>query len=269
MPSQPTATMKRQPRLRREELRSLMLEAGRAILFEDGLGLSAESLTFKKVFDRVEAETGIRITNASVIGRVWSGQDAYRVDVVDRLATTMAGEDGSLLDTEYEAVFISVAVALEGLDLTDPDDRAFGLQEIARRSTRVGSGAMEESRWVFRTVAWMMTVFGVSGQKDVDVLQHTMGTAYTRSLERFRELNSTLMTLLGLRMQPGLSIDDFTRAQMAFLEGFQLRQAIEGPLPDVILPTGHDGSDEEWSMAAIGVQALAQRYFEVDPEHSW
>ena len=39
---------KRQPRQTREELRSLLLETGRTILREDGLGTGAESLTFKR-----------------------------------------------------------------------------------------------------------------------------------------------------------------------------------------------------------------------------
>ena len=52
------------PRLSRGGLRELLVEKGGSILREDGLGTGAETLTFKKVFDRVE-EPGIRLTNAS------------------------------------------------------------------------------------------------------------------------------------------------------------------------------------------------------------
>ncbi len=48
----------------REELRELLMSAGRSILYEEGLGTGAETLTFKRVFDRVESESGIRLTNA-------------------------------------------------------------------------------------------------------------------------------------------------------------------------------------------------------------
>ena len=54
----------KRPRISREELRALLLAKGQAILQEEGLGSGAVSLTFKKVFDRVEADTGVHLTNA-------------------------------------------------------------------------------------------------------------------------------------------------------------------------------------------------------------
>lgn len=58
------------PRQSREDIRALMLIAGRSILLEGGLGTGADALNFKRSFDRIESETGIRLSNASVIGRV-------------------------------------------------------------------------------------------------------------------------------------------------------------------------------------------------------
>jgi hypothetical protein len=58
----------------REELRTTLIEEGREILFTEGLKAGSSSLTFKRVFDRVEAKTGLRITNASVIKRIWENQ---------------------------------------------------------------------------------------------------------------------------------------------------------------------------------------------------
>jgi hypothetical protein len=45
------------------------LDAGRSILIEEGLGTVADALNFKRAFARVELETGVTLTNASVIGR--------------------------------------------------------------------------------------------------------------------------------------------------------------------------------------------------------
>ena len=70
------------PRLSRDELHNLFIEAGRAILREEGLGAGGDSLTFKRVRERVEADTGIRITNASLIGRIWEDQFDYQTDVL-------------------------------------------------------------------------------------------------------------------------------------------------------------------------------------------
>ena len=56
------------------------------MLREEGLGTGAEALTFKRVFDRVEEDTGVRLTNASVIRRVWENQAEFQVDVLVTIA---------------------------------------------------------------------------------------------------------------------------------------------------------------------------------------
>jgi hypothetical protein len=56
----------RQPRLPRAELRSLLLDAGRAILLERGLQTEASSLTFKAALNRVQADTGLLVFGAQM-----------------------------------------------------------------------------------------------------------------------------------------------------------------------------------------------------------
>ena len=70
------------PRRSKEEIRSLLMAAGRALLDEDGLGVVAGDLPFKRALDRVASDTGVRLTNASVIRRVWENQADYRTDVL-------------------------------------------------------------------------------------------------------------------------------------------------------------------------------------------
>lgn len=79
------------PRIRRDETRSMFIEAGRAILREEGLGTGGEKLTLKRVSDRVEAQFGVRFTNASIIGRIWQNQSEYQTDVL----ATVAADDSN------------------------------------------------------------------------------------------------------------------------------------------------------------------------------
>ena len=67
-----------------------MLRVGRLIIIEDGFGLGIDTLTFKRVFERIDAETGLKLSNASVIRRVWDNQADYQADVL----ATIAGQDG-------------------------------------------------------------------------------------------------------------------------------------------------------------------------------
>jgi hypothetical protein len=70
----------------REELHKVLLEKGREILFEEGFETDSNNLTFKRVFGRVEAKSGQRITNASVIKRVWENQAEHQTDVLVSIA---------------------------------------------------------------------------------------------------------------------------------------------------------------------------------------
>src|SRR6202140_5471028 len=77
---------KRQTKQSREDLRATLLAAGQEILHEEGLKTASRNLTFKRVFERVERESGLRLTNASVIGRVWENQPDYQADVLVSIA---------------------------------------------------------------------------------------------------------------------------------------------------------------------------------------
>jgi|GEM_PF-4285422 len=87
MPAAPylsTSSYSVEPKVRRsrEELRELILDAGRDVLRSEGLGSGAEHLTFKRVLAHVEATQGIRITNASVIRRIWDNQNEFQLEVI-------------------------------------------------------------------------------------------------------------------------------------------------------------------------------------------
>ena len=81
----------RRPQLTQEELRGLFVDAGRQILREEGLSCGAEALTFKRVRERVEADTGILIGNGSIIGRVWESLFDYQTAVM----ATIAADDST------------------------------------------------------------------------------------------------------------------------------------------------------------------------------
>ena len=102
-------TESRQPRQTRDELRNLLLETGRSMLRDQGLGNGAEALTFKRVFERVEIETGIRVTNASVIRRVWEKQADFQADVLAAIA----------LDDHHDLVEVGLRAVKPILDNVD------------------------------------------------------------------------------------------------------------------------------------------------------
>ncbi|MBV8462367.1 MAG: hypothetical protein JO368_03680, partial [Acidimicrobiales bacterium] len=97
------------PRRSREELRELLVNAGVELLIDEGLGSGAGHLTFKRVFEWLEQNAGVRVTNASVIGRIWDNQSDYQTDVLVAIAST----DGTEM---VDAAFRALRPALAGFD---------------------------------------------------------------------------------------------------------------------------------------------------------
>ncbi len=128
----------RRPRRSKDELRQTILEEGRQILIEEGLGPGANNLTFKRVFERVAAKTGVRITNASVIKRVWENQSDFQADVLVAIAHDEARpEAGGALD--------AIAALLNDLDLSTSESRGLALREVCRVGGNASNTAIHAS----------------------------------------------------------------------------------------------------------------------------
>jgi len=107
----------RQPKRSREELHALLIDAGRSILREEGFGTTSGNLTFKKVYERVERDAGVRLTNASVIRRVWENQAEFQADVLVAIAQD---EDRP----EIERTIAALSAVFDGLDFSTVESRA-------------------------------------------------------------------------------------------------------------------------------------------------
>ena len=145
---------RRQPKQTREELKALLLATGMDILCEQGLGTGAEALTFKRVFDRIEQQTGTRLTNASIIPLVWENQADYRADVLVAIAT----DNG---DSEWERTFGAVTEVLGSVDLARPESRWQGVVELCRVGGAANVAALRESPiWPTWTGVWALAASG-------------------------------------------------------------------------------------------------------------
>ncbi len=54
----------------------------------------------------------------------------------------------------------------------------------------------------------------------------------------------------------------------ALAEGCSLRQHVDPHLGVILRPTGPRGEDQEWTLFAIGLEALLMHFFEPDPDWS-
>ena len=50
-------------------------------------------------------------------------------------------------------------------------------------------------------------------------------------------------------------------------QGFSLRHRINGKIEYVTRPTGPNGENEDWTLFALGLEALVHQFFEPDPTY--
>lgn len=251
------ATDKR-PRQSREDLRALLLAAGRSILLEEGLGSVADALNFKRAFDRVESETGITLSNASVIGRVWDNLADYQTDVLVALASDTSRSN-------VPDVAERVAAVLADRDLSTTTARSEALTEVCRVVGEALSDALRRSAsWSVWINVWTMATSSDVPDRHQRVLS-TLMESYDTINKQGEEAFGGLMTLFGYRVKEPLTVPQFLNAVGALSEGCSLRDRVDAKMLGILRPTGPDGEEQEWTIFGIGLHALVLEFFELDP----
>ncbi len=247
-------------RLSRDELRTLLLQEGRSLLHEEGFGSGPGNLTFKKVFDRLERTTGIRLTNASVIKRVWMNQADYQADVLVAIA-----EDSQM--PEAAGAVLAIGSLFSGLDLSTAETRARAVQALCRVGGGANSVALSSSDvWSL----WVNLLAMATEPSDSGPRQRVL-SAFRAGYQNVYDFWSTtyeaLIEVLGLRFREPWTLRQFTMAVTALSEGCSMRSHIDERVEVFVRPTGPNGEDEEWTLFSIGLEGLVDHFLEPDPEY--
>jgi len=258
-------TAPRQSKLTRDELRSLLLETGRTLLIEEGMGTGVDNLTFKRVFDRVAADTGRRISNASVIRRVWENLADYQADVL----VTIAAQDGL---GEFEGTFAAMTPVLASMDVSTPEARDRSLREACR----VGGTAnitvlLDSPDWWLWISVWSLAMADARADDDQRVdrqqrIRDALSEGYESVTSMWENAYTGLVGTFGLRPRSPLTVRQFTVAIGALAEGCSLRQRLDPGMVDILRPTGPGGEEQAWTVFGLGLEALVHQFFEPDPE---
>jgi hypothetical protein len=230
-----------------------------AVLHEDGLGTGAEHLTFKRVFDRVATTTGVRVTNASVIGRIWENQAEFQSDVLASVA------DEEVTEQERAALAATAEVAA-AIDRSTMEGRRAGLREVMRvaADTNLTVGTTSRS-WASVVGVWAL-VSGSRGPATSERIHQAMRRSYEGIEARANTTTEALMAYLGLRVRPPLRVDQFTRSCIALVEGCALRDRAETGGRGIERPTGPGGALQSWTVLGVAMEALVDQFFEFEPD---
>ncbi len=259
VPKLRAVTETRQTKQTREELRAALLEAGKEILLEEGLEPGSSNLTFKRVFDRVEKKTGLRLTNASVIRRVWENQADYQADVLVAIAQDEQRPEADLTVRAIAGVFV-------GIDLSTVESRAHALREVCRVGGEASGDAIANSaNWsLWINVLAMATATNLPDERRR--IQVALMEGYETVSRFWEEIYAGLVELFGLRIREPWTMQQFVMTVTALNEGYSLRQHLSGRIERVVRPTGPNGEDQQWTLFAVGLEALVHQFFEPDPD---
>ncbi len=231
----------------RTELRSLLLDAGAALIERDGIGLELAEITYAEVFEFLEATTGIRVTRASVHNRIWPSQRDFQLEVVaEAVRRWDVGDDvpelrtlvGDAVDTLGDAVSIS--------DLLDHLCQNVGLVALSGWSTA--------RSWRMFNALW--TVFEatpVHERADLTDFGDSVRETYRASLRRDREHWQDFVDQTGLTLRD--EVDDptmmFSMLSSGLLEGAYLLRFLWDDDAD------EPSDTDRWTPFAIGLRAFA------------
>ncbi len=251
---------RRRPKQTRDEIRALLLETGRAILRDDGMGTGAETLTFKRVFERVERETGLRLTNASVIKRVWDNQAEFQTEVL----VAIAADEGV---AEFDQTLDALGVVFDDMDLSTVESRWATLREACRVGGEANMLALLDSpNWPSWIGVWTLRTTG-------DLAEHreridaALLDGYESFTAHFEQAYLAVLAMLGFRLRENLTIRQFTIAVGALAEGCALRGRVdEDSMYGIKRATGPEAEEQTWTLFGVGLDAMAHQFFEIDPD---
>ncbi|MCP3910391.1 MAG: hypothetical protein GY713_05520 [Actinomycetia bacterium] len=251
----------------RAALREMLLETGLELLNEEGLGLGAEKITYKRVFDRINETTGVTITRGSVHDRIWSSQREYQLDLLRRAAQF---DFEGATDAIGERILTLMAE-------TDGDD--LGPAAFIREACRQGSATLIDyqrtrSGWDLWLSVWTMYS-----------LNHNRHPAEAAQIsdaisESSRQVDSSMAEAIGLiASQLGVTpcretmgdrsvpdtIEIMVRFANVLAEGTTMRRRLNPALVDGFeLPTGANGDLQEWTLGGLGAWLMARFCFDLD-----
>ena len=206
-----------------------------------------------------EEETGSKLTNASVIGRVWDNLADYQTDVLVELAS-----DTSRSNVPDMAEV--VAGVLEGCDLSTPEARARALMQICRAvGVALGDALRRSASWSVWVTLWATAVTSDLPDRYRRVLARLMDS-YDAINAQSEETFGALMTILGYRVREPLTVRQFLNAAGALAEGCALRDRVDSQMAGIVRPTGDHGEEQAWTVYGIGLHGLVLEFFEPDPQ---
>ena len=186
---------------------------------------------------------------------VLTPQQAYRqtvqLDVLTRVGTGVPAATAKFKETYEEYAEFS--------ESQDPEERRWAFRTILRIVANHSHERLSESRnWrVYQALRSNVVAKAVPRENAIEAVRR----AEVQQIEAYAELYGEIAKVYGVRIREPYTMQEFATSAFALNEGIaakvnnEFRRRIDRA-------TGRDGEAEEWTLFAIGLEALADHYFE-------
>lgn len=242
----------------RAELKELVLTAGVEVMAESKAQANPEGLTYKRVFERLEQSTGVRVTYAAVHERIWPSQRAFQLDVLCHMAEQLPAQT-FLSETG------AAATVIRRTDLSQPVGRKSACREMIRVSCNADMVEPDITLSVYRSIRMALLTLSTTDD-DYEAVSATIEETRRDLTSRYVELFQQLVAALTLRVRPmhGLNLDAALRLLFSQVVALADGYGIERGADLLELPTGPGGELQPWHPYSWSIWGAACALFELD-----
>lgn len=216
-----------------DETRALLLDAGTALLADDGVSVTLDRVALIDVCRRAGLST------AGSAYKIWPNQQAFRAELLQHL---VVGSSATFATTDQVT------------DLLSDDGPLLCLDELIRIAAADNA---ETNQVIYPTylVVWL------ARRTDAE-LAATFQASEEDWLDAIVSLFTQVVEAYDLEFVPPFDAAVLGVTLSALVEGLTIRRrATPEFVPDSLpLPTGENGSDQPWTPFAIGVKAIFDAY---------
>ena len=234
------------------------MEAGEQILTAPEARGIMTTLTLTAAFEMIQREQGIRLSNASVLGRVFDSAEHFRREVLLKVAAEESEDFNAASDHVFRKVILKA-------DLSTPETRWAALKETCRVSANFMQETLQQSpTWRL----WLgILAYAIADPETNEDLVEALRLSYQRLDQQSFETYSAALAIFGFREIEVGGLGNFSFWADTLAEGVGIRNLVEPESMKMFsLPTGPDGKRQKWTKFALAFWALAQHTVELDPD---